>query len=222
MHLKHVIDWWLIVCFTSNSLCQCLNIYGPHCGINNSEVWGIFKTNDNTILGLFLVRWLNFTYLSVMADCWPSEFPPEWLHYCQREQRDSAEPVMARVLLLEGELLTWKSILELWCREWKQCSSEPFQLADLFNFHWNVIKGLNKSIRLKETYLSCSFNTKLDGVTVQQGVITWIDGPETHMEGLMWFHLISLLWISIQRAKWCASISPKSSFKGADFTSSFC
>lgn len=56
-------------------------------------------------------------------------------------------------------------------------------------------------MRLKETYLSCSFNSILDSVTVQQGVITWIDGPETHIEGLMRFHLISLLWISIQRVE---------------------
>lgn len=31
-----------------------------------------------------------------------------------------------------------------------------------------------------------------------KGVITWIDRAEMHLEGLMGFHLISLLWISVQ------------------------
>lgn len=139
----------------------------------------------------------------------------------------SADSIMAIVvqiimMLVQHILFTvsrWTSHPEehAWTRVWKQCNSDPFQLADLFNFHWNVTRGLNKSIRLKETYLSCSFNGILDGLTVQHGVITWIDGPETHSEGLMWFHLISLLWISVQRTKWCAGRSPKSSFKWAEF-----
>lgn len=138
MHLRHVTDWWLIVCLISNSLCQCLNIYGPDCIINYSKVWGIFKTNDNTIVKLFLVRWLKFTYPSVMPEYWPCEFPPvtlswQWIHYDQWEQSDRAELVMARFLLLEGELLTWKSILKLRVRfrrerEWKQWALNHFNL----------------------------------------------------------------------------------------------
>lgn len=141
-----------------------------------------------------------------------------WL-YIYHIQLTPLWPVWGRssFLLFQSELLIQRSMLELECEN--NATQIHFNLLtdNLFNFHWNVTRGLNKSIRLKETYLSCSFNSILDGLTVQQGVITWIDGPETHSEGLMWFHLISLLWISVQRAKWCAGRSPKSSFKWAEF-----
>lgn len=76
-------------------------------------------------------------------------------------------------LLQESELITWQSTYEPWHRPTENSTalrmSRPFQLADLCHFYWNVMKALNKSVRLKETYLSCSFNSILDSVSVQRG-----------------------------------------------------
>lgn len=75
--------------------------------------------------------------------------------------------------LRESELLTWQSTSEPWHRRSGNSValriSEPFQLADLCHFYWNVMNSLNKSIRLKETHPSCSFNGILDSVSVRRG-----------------------------------------------------
>lgn len=75
--------------------------------------------------------------------------------------------------LLDKDLLTWQNTPEPWLRQSENSAArginEPFKLADFYHFHWNVMKGLTKSNRLKETYLSCSFSSILGTVSVRQG-----------------------------------------------------